>query len=69
MTMSPGASAAPVVAQLERLGARIDALQIDESQTERSLVAEIKIPERASGAEIADGVQELDEVRRVEWTA
>ena len=69
VTMSPGASAAPVVAHLERLGARIDALQIDESQTERSLVAEIKIPERASGAEIADGVQELDEVRRVEWTA
>jgi putative Mg2+ transporter-C (MgtC) family protein len=69
VTMSPGASAAPVVAQLERLGARIDALQIDESQTERSVVAEIKIPERASGVEIADGVQELDEVRRVEWTA
>lgn len=69
VTLPPGASAAPLVAELEAAGARIDSLRIDESQTERVLVAELKIPERARGAELVDRVKALDEVRRVEWTA
>jgi putative Mg2+ transporter-C (MgtC) family protein len=69
VTLPPGASAAPLVAELEAAGARIDSLRIDESQTERVLVAELKVPERAQGAELVDRVKALDEVRRVEWTA
>ena len=69
VTMPPGASAAPLVAELEDAGARIDSLQIDESQTERVLVAEVTVPERVRGAEVVDRVKALEGVRRVEWTA
>jgi putative Mg2+ transporter-C (MgtC) family protein len=69
VTLPPGASAAPVVEALEKAGARIDSLQIDESQTERVVVAEIKMPERLRGVELVDRMHDLDEVRRVEWTA
>ena len=69
VTLPPGSSAAPVVEALEKAGARIDSLQLDESQTERVVVAEIKLPERLRGVELVDRMQDLDEVRRVEWTA
>jgi putative Mg2+ transporter-C (MgtC) family protein len=68
VTLPAGSSAAPIVAELERAGARIDSLQIDESQSERVVVAEIKLPERLRGAELVDRVQDLEHVVRVEWT-
>jgi putative Mg2+ transporter-C (MgtC) family protein len=64
-----GSSAAPIVAELEKLGARIDALRIDESQTERVVVAEINVPEQVQAADLVDRVHGLEEVRRVEWSA
>ncbi len=69
VTLPPGSSAAPLVAELEDAGARIDSLRVDESQTERVVVAEIKIPERLRGAELVDRVKALEDVRQVEWTA
>jgi putative Mg2+ transporter-C (MgtC) family protein len=69
VTLPPGSSAAPLVAELEDAGARIDSLRVDETQTERVVVAEIKIPERLRGAELVDRVKALEDVRQVEWTA
>lgn len=69
VTLPPGTSAAPLLEELERAGVRIDALQIDESDTQRVVVAEIHVPERVQGAELVDRVRELEGVRRVEWTA
>ena len=69
VTLQPGASAAPVLEELERAGARIDSLQIDESQSERVVVAEIKSPGKRLGVELVDRLHELEHVRRVEWIA
>jgi putative Mg2+ transporter-C (MgtC) family protein len=68
VSLPPGGSAAAVLAELERSGARIDSLQIDESQTERVVVAEVKAPERLRGAELVDRMRDVEGVRRVEWT-
>jgi putative Mg2+ transporter-C (MgtC) family protein len=69
VVLPPGASAAPVVAELERTGVRIDSLQIEESQTERAVVVEVRVPEQLRGADLVDRMHSLEEVRRVEWTA
>lgn len=69
VAMPPGASAAPLVAELERTGARVDSLQIEDSGTERIVVAELRLPESSGGAEVVDRLNELEDVRRVEWTA
>jgi len=69
VTLPPGSSAAPVVEELEKAGARIDSLQIDESQNERVVVAELRTPDRRLGAALVDRLHELEDVRRVEWTA
>jgi putative Mg2+ transporter-C (MgtC) family protein len=68
VSLPPGTSAAPVLAELERTGARVDSLQLDESQTERVVVVEIKVPEGLRGVDIVDRMKALEGVRRVEWT-
>jgi putative Mg2+ transporter-C (MgtC) family protein len=69
VSLPPGGSAAAVLEQLEELGLRVDSLQIDESQNERVVVAEVKTPEREQGAELVDRLRDVEGVRRVEWTA
>jgi putative Mg2+ transporter-C (MgtC) family protein len=69
VALPPGGSAADVLRELEHAGARIDSLQIDESQTERVVVAEVKAPGRMEGAELVDRLRDVEGVRRVEWTA
>jgi putative Mg2+ transporter-C (MgtC) family protein len=68
VTLPPGASAAPLLAELEHTGARIDSLQLEESQTERVVVVEIKLPGSLRGVDVVDRVNDLEDVRRVEWT-
>jgi putative Mg2+ transporter-C (MgtC) family protein len=69
VALPSGASAAPLLAELERTGARVDSLQIEDSGTERVVVVEIRAPESVRGAEIVDRLTDLEHVRRVEWTA
>lgn len=69
VVLPPGASAAPVLAELEQTGVRIDSLQIEESQTERVVVVEIRVPETIRGSDLVDRIHGLEGVRRVEWTA
>ena len=69
VALPSGTSAAPFLAELERTGARIDSLQIEDSGSERIVVAEIRVPESVHGAEIVDRLNDLEDVRRVEWTA
>jgi putative Mg2+ transporter-C (MgtC) family protein len=69
VSLPPGGSAASVLGELERAGARIDSLQIEESQSERVVVAEVKPSERLQGAELVDRLRHVEGVRRVEWTA
>ena len=69
VTLPPGGSAAAVLDQLEQAGLRIDRLQIEEGQSERIVVAEVKTPERMQGSELVDRLRHLEDVRRVEWTA
>lgn len=66
--LASGVSAAPVLAELERAGARVDSLQIEDGGTERIVVATIRRPERLRSAELVDRINDLEDVRRVEWT-
>ena len=68
VALPPGGSAASVLDELERAGARIDSLQIEETQNERVVVAEVKAPQRLEGAELVDRLRDVEGVRRVEWT-
>ena len=68
VTLPPGASAAPVLAELEHAGVRVDSLQVDETDTERAVVVEVKLPDSLKGVEIVDRMNDLEGVRRVEWT-
>ena len=68
VSLPPGTSAAPVLAQLEHTGARVDSLQIEEGANERIVLATVRVPERLRGADLADRMNELEAVRRVEWT-
>jgi putative Mg2+ transporter-C (MgtC) family protein len=68
VTLPPGTSAASVLAELERTGARVDSLHLEESQTERVVVVEIKVPDGVRGIDIVDRMRDLEGVRRVEWT-
>ena len=68
VSLPPGASAAPVLTQLEHSGVRIDSLQIDDDREQRVVLATIVVPERLQTAELVDRMHELEDVRRVEWT-
>jgi putative Mg2+ transporter-C (MgtC) family protein len=68
VTLPPGASAAPLLAELEHTAARVDSLQLEESQTERVVVVEIKLPGSLRGVDVVERINDLEGVRRVEWT-
>jgi putative Mg2+ transporter-C (MgtC) family protein len=68
VTLPPGQSAAPVLAQLERSGVRIESLQIEDGGDERIVLATVRVSERLHAAELVDRMHELENIRRVEWT-
>jgi len=69
VTLPPAATAAPLLAELERFGGRVDTLEIEDAQNERVVVATVHLEDRARAGEMVERVSELDEVRRAEWTA
>jgi putative Mg2+ transporter-C (MgtC) family protein len=68
VALPPGASAAPVLTQLEHAGVRIDSLQIEDDREQRVVLATMVVPERMQTAALIDRMHELEGVRRVEWT-
>ena len=69
VSLPPGGSAAPVLAELERFGARLESLELEDGANERLVVARVHVEHRARGAEMVERVTDLDSVRRAEWTA
>ena len=69
VSLPPGGSAAPVLAELERFGARLESLQLEDGANERLVVARMHVDDRERGAEMVERVTDLDGVRRAEWTA
>jgi len=69
VTLPPATAAAPLLEELERFGARVDTLEIEDAQNERVVVATVHLEDRARAGEMVERVSELDEVRRAEWTA
>jgi putative Mg2+ transporter-C (MgtC) family protein len=68
VALPPGASAAPVLTQLEHAGVRVDSLQIEDDREQRVVLATVVVSERLRTAELVDRMHELEDVRRVEWT-
>lgn len=69
VSLPPGGSAAPVLAELERFGARLESLELEDGANERLVVARMHVEDRERGAEMVERVTDLDSVRRAEWTA
>ena len=64
-----GASAAPVLAELERTPIRVDSIELEDGETARTLVVSLHVGERERTAELVERLTGLEEVTRVEWTA
>ncbi len=69
VALPAGGSAAPLLDQLERFGARIDTLEIEDAENARLVAATIHLDDPARAGEMVQRVTEMPDVRRVEWTA
>jgi putative Mg2+ transporter-C (MgtC) family protein len=67
--LPPGSSAVPVLAELERLGTRVDQLEIEDEEHRRSVAATVRLRDRQLAPEVVAALSELEGVRRVEWVA
>ena len=67
--LPPGASAAPVLAELERLGTRVDQLEIEDEEHRRNVAATVHVRDRRLSPELVEALSRLEGVRRVEWVA
>jgi putative Mg2+ transporter-C (MgtC) family protein len=67
--LPPGASAAPLLAELERSGIRIDSLELEDRESERNVVVGLHLRERERTPELIERLGSMEGVRRVEWTA
>ena len=65
--LPPGASAAPVLAELERHGTRVDQLEIEDEEHRRSVAATVHLRDRRLAPELVAALSDLEGVRRVEW--
>jgi putative Mg2+ transporter-C (MgtC) family protein len=69
VSIPSGASAAPLLDKLERFGARIDTLELEDAESGRLVVATLHLDDPAQAGEMVQRVTEMEDVRRVEWTA
>jgi putative Mg2+ transporter-C (MgtC) family protein len=69
VTLPPGASAAPLLDLLERFGARIDTLELEDGEGGRLVAATVHLDDRERAGEMVERVTAMADVRRVEWTA
>jgi putative Mg2+ transporter-C (MgtC) family protein len=67
--LPPGSSAVPVLAELERLGTRVDQLEIEDEEHRRSVSATVHVRDRHAAPELVAALSDLEGVRRVEWVA
>lgn len=67
--LPPRHSAAPLLAELERLGARIDSLEIEDEESRRTVSVAAHHVDPTAGAALVEALTQMEEVRRVEWTA
>jgi putative Mg2+ transporter-C (MgtC) family protein len=69
VSLPPGGSAAPLLEQLERFGARVDTLEIEDAENARLVAVSVHLDDPARAGEMVERVTEMADVRRVEWTA
>ena len=68
LQLAPGRSAAPVLAELERASIRVDSLELEDRETERTVVVGLHLRERERAAELVERLTALEDVKRAEWT-
>ena len=62
------ASVIPLLAEFERVGVRVDSIEIEDSETVRTVVAVLHHAERERLADLVESVGGLEGVGKVEWT-
>jgi putative Mg2+ transporter-C (MgtC) family protein len=63
-----GASTAPLVGQIERIGGHLHSLEISHDADRRTVVADVTLPPRADAPQIISELGELDDILDVRWT-
>jgi hypothetical protein len=63
-----GASPGPLVAELERLGTRIETLELGYEGDRRTIEVDLELPRGAELPKIVEAVAELEGVLEVRWT-
>jgi putative Mg2+ transporter-C (MgtC) family protein len=69
LQLPPGASAAPVLAEVERAAIRLESIELEDRETERTVVLSVQGRDRRRTTELVERLTALDEVTRAEWTA
>jgi len=67
LQLPPGASAAPVLAELERAHVRLDAIELEEREHERTLLVTVHARDRGRTRDLVERLAALEEVQRAEW--
>jgi putative Mg2+ transporter-C (MgtC) family protein len=65
--LAAGASPAPVIARLEELGAKIDALSVGHEADRRHVEVDVQLPREAELPRFVEGVSTLENVLEVRW--
>jgi putative Mg2+ transporter-C (MgtC) family protein len=63
-----GESPGPMIAELERLGARLNSLEISHEADRRTVLLDVVLPPRADAPAIVAGLSDLDHVLEIRWT-
>ena len=62
-----GESPAPLIGELEGLGAKLQAVQVSQEADRRTLLLEVTLPPRADAPGIVAKLAELDNVLEIHW--
>jgi len=65
--LDPGASPAPLIAELEQLGAHLQALEIGHEADRRTVLLDVSLPPQSDAPAIVAKLSELDHVLEIRW--
>ncbi|HVM17474.1 MAG TPA: MgtC/SapB family protein [Gaiellaceae bacterium] len=68
LQLPAGASAAPVLAELERSRIRVDSIELEDLEGQRNVIVALRAGAGERTSELLERLSALDEVDRVEWT-
>ena len=66
--MPSGASPGPLIDEVERLGARVQSVEIGHEADRRTVLLDLTMPPRADPPRVIASIGDLDDILEVRWT-